>query len=295
MPTPTTPPFLLLVLTASVLLSCSGKNKDEEKVIELMRNSLESSNATIHISTQVLLKDLENKTTDYCSKERAEVWFPKAETAAGKTTKLYDLIGSVKSKKEIQDSDYTLITNEIIQYKHDILAIDPELPEIFGKNFQFTNTFTRLMGADTLQKGGSFEKIDAASFLSLLAALQNEIRKIENKVVGFCNMKVTCHIGFFDSYSAIIGQNSNSLAPGSELEITAGVGAFSRSAQPNISINNKQVQPGEGGYATYKTRVSKKPGTYAVPLRIKYFDQLTGKNREINTNVNYTVVEPCDQ
>jgi gliding motility-associated protein GldM len=92
----------------------------------------------------------------------------------------------------------------------------------------------------------------------------------------------------FDSYAAIVGQNSNYLMPGQELEIKAGVGAFSKAAKPKIFIGGTGVEIGEEGFALYKTTAGG-VGNRTIPVKIVYFNQTTGKEEVKEVNVEYTV------
>ena len=75
--------------------------------------------------------------------------------------------------------------------------------------------------------------------------------------------------------------------PGQELEITAGVGAFSKAALPTITIGNTVVPIGEDGAARTKLAAGA-VGTRSVPVRITYTDQ-DGKQQIIEEKVEYTV------
>ena len=113
--------------------------------------------------------------------------------------------------------------------------------------------------------------------------------------IAYCDMKVGCTIMIFDSYSAIVSQNSNILSPGDKLEIKAGIGAFTRSVAPEIAIYGKKYKLNEMGFVSYKTNAPQKPGVYKIPLLIKYFNQVTGKEDVIQTDIKYTVAKECDQ
>jgi gliding motility-associated protein GldM len=79
--------------------------------------------------------------------------------------------------------------------------------------------------------------------------------------------------------------------PGEEIEITAGVGAYSKSSAPVISINGAGVSLGEEGFASYKMTASS-VGSHSVPVRISYMNQVTGKQEVLEKNVEYTVAAP---
>ena len=76
--------------------------------------------------------------------------------------------------------------------------------------------------------------------------------------------------------------------PGQDLEIKAGVGAFSKAAQPTISIGGSNVAIGEEGYALYKTQAGG-VGSHSVPVRISFFNQTTGKEDVREVKIDYVV------
>ncbi len=288
-------PGIISTLFIITFSSCSEKNKTDD-VIKQMEESLVNSSKVINLSTEATMKALQEKTTDYCTKERAKIWYSKAEIISQETKKLFDHIETLKSNPKIDDTARLNLFLAANKYKENIFTIDPEIKEVFEKNFQFVNNSISMLGGDTTIKNNSITKqIPHSSIRSLLISLQNDIKIAENKTVIFCNMKVGCNIFIFDSYSAIVGQNSNYFKPGSELEINAGVGAYSKSAKPLIVINGIKVELSEEGFSTYKMKVPNNPGTYSVPVEIKFMNQTIGKEEQRKINVEYTVAKPCDQ
>jgi hypothetical protein len=288
---PTTAAIILLFVIA--FASCSGKS--DNKVIGLLQNSLNSSNTTINISTQALLIHLEDKTIDPCSKESAKFWFPKAKTIVIKTKTLYDFLETEKSKKGLSSHDKALIADNLVEFRDRILSIDSQFIEISEKNFAFIKNFIWISGGDTLSKTNSFNSNTVHhSSTAILTMLQNEIKKTENRMIAFCNAKVGCIGGGLTSYSSIIGQNSTILRHGETLEIVAGVGVYN-SPKPTIIINGQNITIGEEGFSIFKTKTPKTPGHYSIPVQIKYFNTITGKEENIQKNVEYTVAKECDQ
>ncbi|HEY1871798.1 MAG TPA: GldM family protein, partial [Chitinophagaceae bacterium] len=108
------------------------------------------------------------------------------------------------------------------------------------------------------------------------------------RVVQFCHNKVGEVNVVFDSYGAVIGQSSNYLMPGQKLDITAGVGAFSKKAQPTITIGGSPIQIGEDG-AAHTTLEGGGIGQHSIPVSITFTNQETGKPQTINQVVQYTV------
>jgi hypothetical protein len=77
--------------------------------------------------------------------------------------------------------------------------------------------------------------------------------------------------------------------PGQELEVTAGIGAFSKLATPTITINGT-TPPLTNGSAVYKTVVNG-AGEKSVRVNIKYVKP-DGSTGEISKDIKYTVGVP---
>ncbi len=274
------PSFHLLgsvgLLLSISFFSCSQKDTSDE-VIKQLEESLKNSSTVINHSTETMMKELENKTTDHCTVERAKIWFEKAEQIIRLSKEVYDYLLSAKEHLIEKKQSPEFLNDSLISYQENVLSIDSSIREVFSENFNFI-------------KG-----IQKSTVPSVLTATQNRIKIIENKMIAYCNSKVGCHIMIFDSYSAIVGQNSNSLKPGDVLEITAGIGAYNRAAQPEITINNKRIEINEDGYVLYKIKTTNKPGTYKIPVRLSYINPNTGKNEILEKKIEYIITKPCDQ
>ncbi|MEO5562680.1 MAG: hypothetical protein ABIR18_04575 [Chitinophagaceae bacterium] len=94
---------------------------------------------------------------------------------------------------------------------------------------------------------------------------------------------------YYDSYSAIVVQGSAYIRAGEKIDITAGVGAFSKAAMPVITANGKLVLISYDGAEHYTFKASSQPGKHYVPVRIECIDEI-GKKQIIERNVKYTVV-----
>ena len=84
-----------------------------------------------------------------------------------------------------------------------------------------------------------FHMVPTVAAITMLSKFQNDVKTSENRVVAFCHEQVGKVTVRFDTYAAIIGQSSNYLMPGQEMDITAGVGAFSKAAIPSITIDGQ--------------------------------------------------------
>ena len=96
----------------------------------------------------------------------------------------------------------------------------------------------------------------------MLSKFQNDVRNSEAQVVDYCHQQVGAVEIVYDEFQAFAGTNSQYLMPGQELVITAGVGAFSKSARPSITVDGAGVALNAEGVAEYKTKVGG-PDTYS--------------------------------
>jgi gliding motility-associated protein GldM len=75
--------------------------------------------------------------------------------------------------------------------------------------------------------------------------------------------------------------------PGQEIEVNAGVGAFSKAAAPQITINGQNAPLGTEGQATMKI-AGGSLGKHSIPVVIRFKDQ-DGNWQTKSTTVEYTV------
>lgn len=284
-------PFIL-----TMLFSCRKSDKNDNEIIKVLQSSLASSNSTIDLSTMAILKDLEEKTTEWRMMEQAKKWFPKAELITTFSRIRYNFIEKKKNKDEFTSKDLNEVYHTLIEYKKEVLGRDSSLKVQFENDFSFINKFMYIISIDTTKTPFSLKKnISKEYFNAILTSLLNEIKKIENKTVRYCSLHVGSTIDWFYSYSAIVGQNSNYIKPGGILEIKAGIGSFSQLGHPIIAFNGKNIPLADEGYSTYKFKVPKTTGNYKVPVKINFFNQTIGKYETIEKIVEYTVAKPCDQ
>ncbi len=306
--------IMYLVLTALLALNVSSEILNAFKTVN---RSLENTNTQVNISTETIMKSLKDKTTEEATKLRALEWFPKAEKVVSTSKALYDYLGSLKIKiltlaggsssdptKSFKEDNLDIVTKLLVkdgegkklktlleQYSKDIKKIDPEIDSAFKAAFVDVANPPGRDGKTKDWEVAYFHMVPTVAGLTILSKFQNDIKTAENKVVAYCHQKVGEVKVIFDAYAPIVGQSSGYLMPGQELEIKAGIGAYSTNSSPTITIGGSNVALGEGGFALYKTTVNG-VGSHTVPVRISYFNQATGKNEVKEVNVEYTVGSP---
>lgn len=304
--------MMYLVLTALLALNVSSEILNAFKTVN---RSLETTNATVNVSTVNILKSLEDKTKKTETAERASKWYPKAIEIQKQTSELYSYIQGLKDEiligaggvpgdmtKSFKEDNLDIATRIMVEkgkgkelykkldeYKKKVLAVDPAIQAAFANSLQIdlTTPPTKNKGNNTWE-AAYFRMVPTVAAMTILSKFQNDIKTSENKLVAFCHEQVGKVEIIFDAYAAIVGQNSNYLMPGQDIEIKAGIGAFSKQARPTITIGGSAITIGDEGYAVQKIPAGAM-GNHSVPIRISYFNQITGKEEIVEKTVEYTV------
>ena len=311
--------IMYLVLTAILALNVSNEVINAFRTVNV---SLENSNNNIASSNQNLYTSLAEKLINPQSHDKAAIWEPKAELAKNYSKVLNDYIDSLKIslKREAElkmtwddvkkDSveDYRMdnldastrlfenkkkgdeLENKLKQYKEAMLNIDPAIKARFANTLPIDVTPPKSI--DGTKKDFTqtyFHMTPTIAALTMLSKFQNNVKNAESQVVTYCHNQIGAVEVHMDQVSALVGQNSNYLMPGQELVVTAGVGAYSSSASPVISINGSGVAV-TNGQGTYKTTVSG-AGEHSVSVNVTFTDE-NKKTVTKTETVKYTVGTP---
>lgn len=302
--------LMYLVLTALLALNVSAEILNAFKTVD---NSLNKTNSTINISTANIMESFKLKMNDPKTRDKAMAWMPKAEQAQKLTADMYNYIESLREairkeavvkpdggieKEDNQDIATRIMVKEgkgkelqakLAKYRADMVAlIGPDKKAEFEKSLQIdANLPTGLQGGNKTWEDAYFHMVPTVAALTILRKFENDVKTSENRVVTYLHEQVGKVEVIFDSFEAIVGQNSKYLMPGQELEITAGLGAFSKSKVPDIYIGGAKVQTNEKGMAVYKSAAGA-IGAHTIPVKVSFLDQ-DGKQQERTFNVDYTV------
>jgi len=302
--------IMYLVLTALLAINISAEILNAFKTID---ESLKKTNVAVNASTTQIFKSLTEKKTDPSTADRANIWHPKAEKVIGYAQKAYAFIEDLRKqlieastsggtlKEDDQNATTRILVKEgkgkdlykiLEEYKKNVLSVDGAIDTAFRANFSVDLTAPESKNSKKKTwEEAYFYMSPTVGALSILSKFQNDIRTSENKVVTFCHEQVGKVDIVFDSYAAIVGQSSNYVMPGQTFTVNAGVGAYSKAAQPKITINGAAVAIGDEGFATREITAGG-PGSYSVPVRIAYFNQTTGKEEVKDVKIDYTVGSP---
>ena len=305
--------LMYLVLTALLALNVSSEILNAFKVVDI---SLQNSSNNIASANNTLYKSLSEKLADVKTHDKAAIWQPKAEQAKKLSDDMNNYIENLKKELKTEASLEMIdgkesfkednleaasrlfgtkgkgkeLETRLIAYKEAMLKIDPAIRAKFEKTLPVD--VEPPVGQDGSKKDFStayFNMTPTVAGLTLLSKFQNNIKNAENQVVTYCHEQIGAVAIIFDKTGVLVGQSSNYVMPGQELTITAGIGAYSSSAQPQISIGGSNV-PVIDGKGTYKISASG-AGSRTVPVTIRYLDQ-DGKPLTKTENVEYVVGTP---
>ncbi|HLG39860.1 MAG TPA: hypothetical protein VI461_09335 [Chitinophagaceae bacterium] len=311
--------LLACVMFISVFFStCADKIKTDIIAFRALDEGLVKSSITINNHTQDILHSLDEKRMDPATAEKANYWYPKAQTIEKISREVYAYIERLKYdlKKEAglknddgEESFKEADKNSVIRffnkqgkgeelydkmknYKKSLLGTDPDVDSAFKDAILLTaSPFESYKGNEKKFTKFFFDDVPATAAIAMLSKFQNNIKINENKIIDFCNDHVANNIfRIFDTFNAFAASSSSYVKAREEIEIVAAVGAFSRAAMPEILIDGKNVPLDVDGAAHYKFKAPAKAGKYNVTVRISYNDE-EGKRQIAQKDIEYTVAQ----
>jgi len=307
--------LMYLVLTALLALNVSAEILNAFKTVN---NSLENTNKLVSASTDTYMKSLMDLDTKPESKEKADIWLPKAasaqaiaDAAYAKVKKLKDSIMSLSGldtaknhndsykEDDINTAQRVIVDGgegkklhaTLMKFKTDILGIDPAIANEFASSFplDLTPPKSHNKASDTWE-GAYFHMTPTIAAVTILTKFQNDIRNGENKVIEFCHKQVGEVVVRFDQTVPIVELSSTYLMNGQELDVTAGVGAFNKQNQPEITIDGHSEATGLDGIVEAK-EIANGVGPHSVHIHMTYKDQ-NGVTQSYDHDYPYTVGNP---
>ena len=313
--------MMYLVLTALLALNVSAEILNAFKTVD---RSLMIASGVAEQKNEEIFKSFKAKLEDPTSREKAAIWEPKAQQARKISDELYNYIEGLKQelkkesglktvegKEEYKEDDLDAGTRLLVQqapegkgkgkelfeklkaYKEQLLSIDPEMKKEIevGLPLDLTIPPTSSEAGTNDWAYAYFHMTPTIAAITIMSKFQNDVRNSESKAVEFCHKQIGQVEIIYDQFQAFAGTNTQYLMPGEELVITAGIGAFSKAAQPSISIDGANVALNAEGTAEYKTRVGAS-GTGIKRVRISYAKP-DGTTAVVEKEIKYTVGIPA--
>ncbi len=115
-----------------------------------------------------------------------------------------------------------------------------------------------------------FHMTPTVAALTILSKFESDVKNSESQVIDYLHSKIGEVKIRYDKQAAIVSPSATYLMPGDKLTITAGIGAFSSTARPTITINGQDAPPNDQGVGEYTTPVSGS-GPHEAVVDIKYY------------------------
>lgn len=313
--------IMYLVLTAILALNISAEILNAFKTVD---RSLMTASGIAEQKNQDMFNSFKEKIADPKTKEKAELWFAKADQARILSDDVYKYINDLKAelkkeakgkiedgkevyKEDDQEATTRLFAEEpphgkgrgkelldrLTKYKAALLALDADMAKEVGPTLPLDLTPIKSNNEATNNSGwayGYFHMAPAVAGITILSKFQNDIKNSEAQVVEYMHKQVGAVKLVYDEFQAFAGTNSQYLMPGEELVITAGVGAFSKAAKPSITVDGVGVALKPDGTAEYKATVGNS-GAGSKRVHISFYKP-DGTIATKDVDVKYTVGVP---
>ena len=290
--------IMYLVLTALLALNVSSEILNAFKTVN---SSLEKTNTTVNSSTDRIFNSLTDKLADPTTRIKAEIWHPKAKQVMEYAAKANNFIQELKdqilkeaggdpkdSTKKFKEDNLDIATRLMIKnkkgeelfkvltdFKNSALGIGGDSLKTSIERLLQINLDKPKSQTGTKNKNWQeayFHMVPTVAALTILSKFQNDVKTSENRIVNFCHEQVGKVVLRFDRFEAIVGQNSKYLMPGQNIEITAGLGAFSSEKIPSVSFGGAGATKVENGVSFYSGSGGG-VGAHTINVTVSFTDQ----------------------
>src|SRR5580692_9654168 len=135
-----------------------------------------------------------------------------------------------------------------------------------------------------------FHMTPTVAALTILSKFESDVKNSESQVVDYLHKQIGEVKVRFDQFDAIVSPSATYVMPGDDLDIKAGIGAFSSAAKPTISINGANAPVDAEGIGEFKTK-AEGSGEHTVMVHIQYAKP-DGSMVTEDKPVKYTVGTP---
>lgn len=252
--------FAALLFVIILAIGCS--NKIDDKVGQEMIKALENNNVMLDKAADDIFHEFQKKLEKPDTKEKAEIWFPKARLA-----------DSLCKQFITQTYDKQNLYNQFINYKNKIVEINikakEELKETLAQNFSETN---------------KSNTVDTLAF----SLYKNKSIQLRNIFIDWCLKQIGATGWSCEFPIGFTSQNSTHFKPNQKLEITVGIGYYSTKLHQKIYVDNKEVYLTREGVAEYKINVGTTLGKHKKKITISYISP-DGATHTMEKEISYTV------
>jgi len=148
--------------------------------------------------------------------------------------------------------------------KADTAGINQSLPILYG----YSDTIAKEYAKNWIDS--IFSSDDKEMLLAALNKVKNDVSFSENKLITYCYKNINGKITDGSAIEPITWQSAIHVKAGDSIDISAGIGIFSRFAKMRISIAGLPTPLNESDMAVRTIKAGNKPGQHTVPVTIEY-------------------------
>lgn len=308
--------MMYLVLTALLALNVSSEILNAFKTVD---KSLMTATGVAEKKNSEIFKSFQKKIEDPTTRDKAEIWLPKAQKAKALSDEVYNYIEALKAelkkeaglkmvdgKEDFKEDDLDAATRLFVSapptgkgkgkelfdkmkaFKDQLLAIDPEMAAAIGSNLPLGLPAVKNEKDKEEWAYTFFHMTPTVAGITMLSKFQNDIKNSESQAVEYCHKEIGEVELVYDQFQAIANANASYIMPGEEIIINAGVGAFNSASQPRVSVDGASATPTPDGSFEYKFRPT---GTGSKNVTIS-FVKPDGTTASVTKEIKYTVGVP---
>ncbi|WP_439504503.1 gliding motility protein GldM [Sediminibacterium sp.] len=308
--------MMYLVLTALLALNVSSEILNAFKTVD---KSLITATSVAEKKNSEIFKSFQKKIEDPTTREKAEIWLPKAQKAKALSDEVYNYIEALKAelkreaglkmvegKEDFKEDDLDAATRLFVSappsgkgkgkelfdkmknFKEQLLAIDPEMAAAIGANLPLSLPEVKSEKDKEEWAYTFFHMTPTVAGITILSKFQNDIKNSESQAVEYCHKEIGEVELVYDQFQAIANANASYVMPGEEIIINAGVGAFNSASQPKVSVDGASATPTPDGSFEYKFRPT---GSGSKNVTIS-FVKPDGTTASVTKEIKYTVGVP---
>lgn len=308
--------MMYLVLTALLALNVSSEILNAFKTVD---KSLMTATGVAEKKNSEIFKSFQKKVEDPTTREKAEIWLPKAQKAKALADEVYNYIEGLKAelkkeaglkmvegKEDFKEDDLDAATRLFISapptgkgkgkelydklkyFKDQLLTIDPEMKAAIGANLPLDIPEVKSEKDKEEWAYSFFHMTPTVAAITMLSKFQNDIKNSESEAVEYCHKEIGEVELVYDQFQAIANANASYVMPGEEIIINAGVGAFNSASQPKVSVDGAIATPTPDGSFEYKFRPNAS-GSKNVTIS---FVKPDGTTASVTKEIKYTVGVP---
>ncbi|MEK7199947.1 MAG: gliding motility protein GldM, partial [Bacteroidota bacterium] len=243
--------IMYLVLTALLALNVSSEILNAFKTVD---RSLMTASGIAEQKNSDVFRSFQKKIEDPKTKEKAEIWMPKALKAQSLANEVYTYIEALKlelkkesnlkivdGKEDFREDDLEAGTrlfisapptgkakgkelfNKLKNFKDQLLAIDNDLAKEIGPTLplDLRVSKTNVDPKDEKSKEdwayGYFHMTPTVAGITMLSKFQNDIRNSEAQVVEYCHKEIGEVEIIYDEFQAFAQSSTQYAMPGEQL------------------------------------------------------------------------------